>query len=61
MRELIGGRSLDSAALEVLARGDYDGAGRMIVEYGIMPGEMREKLGELVDLPLDVRPRYTSM
>lgn len=54
-------RGLAAEALEILGRGDYDGAGRLIVQFGIMPGEMREKLATLEDLPLDVLPNYTSM
>jgi len=54
-------RSLASETLEILARGDYDGAGRMLVEYGIMPAELRAKMAQLSDVPLDIWPRYTSM
>lgn len=59
MRKAAG--KLAGEALEVLARGDYDGAGRMIVQYGIMPGEMRQKLAGLDDLPVDIRPTYVSV
>jgi hypothetical protein len=54
-------RKLAAEALEIIARGDYDGAGRLLVQYGIMAPEMRAKLDELRDLPLDIRPNYSSL
>lgn len=54
-------RKLAAETLQVLGRGDYQGAGRLIVEFGIMPPEMRQKLSTLAKLPVDIRPRYTSM
>lgn len=54
-------RQLAEEAIEVLTRGDYDGAGRLIVDYGIMPAEMRQKLVAMRDLPTDIRPTYVSM
>ena len=52
-------RKLAAETLEILARGDYAGAGRMIVQFAIVPPEMREKLSDLRDLPVDIVPRYT--
>lgn len=54
-------KKLAAETLEILGRGDYDGAGRLIVQYGIMPAEMRQKLAEVRDLPVDIAPRYVSM
>lgn len=54
-------RSLASEILHIIGRGDYTGAGRMIVQYGILPGEVREKLAELHDMPRALVPRYVSM
>ncbi len=54
-------RKLARETLEILGRGDYDGAGRLVVEYGIMPAELRTKINELSDLPLDIVPHYTSL
>jgi hypothetical protein len=54
-------RQLVAETIEILTRGDYDGAGRLIVDYGIMPAEMRQKLVELAELPTDIRPTYTTM
>lgn len=51
-------RKLAAEALEILARGDYHGAGRLIVEYGIVAGELRQKLATLTDVPLEIRPIY---
>jgi hypothetical protein len=50
---------LAAETLEILARGDYDGAERLIVRHGIVPGEFREKISELQKLPVDIRPHYT--
>jgi hypothetical protein len=44
--------------LEVMVAGDYDRAGRLIVEYGLVSEDMREKLSELGDVPVDIRPEY---
>jgi hypothetical protein len=54
-------KKLAAETLEILARADYDGAGRMIVQYGIMPGEMRQKLTTMRDLPVGIWPKYISM
>jgi len=54
-------RKLVAEVLQVIARGDYAGAGRLIIQYGIQPGEVRDKLAELADLPVDIRPLYVSM
>ncbi len=47
--------------LQILGRGDYDGAGRLIVQNAIVPGEVRQKLSELESVPLEIRPHYISM
>lgn len=52
-------RKLASETLEILARGDYGGAGRLIVQYGIVPPELRAMLSEVRDLPVDILPNYT--
>ena len=52
---------LTAEVLEVLTRGDFDGAGRLIVGHGIMPPEMRSLLAGLGDLPVDILPRYVSV
>ena len=54
-------RKLGAEVLQILGRGDYGGAGRLIVQYGILPGEVRQKLAGLGALPLDVQPEYVSM
>ena len=59
MRDAV--RKLAAEALAVMGRGDYHGAGRLIVQHGIMPPEMRQKLAELDGLPVEILPSYTSM
>ncbi|MFT7580893.1 MAG: hypothetical protein ACI9MR_002567 [Myxococcota bacterium] len=53
-------KGLLAETLEVMVRGDYDGAGRLIVQYGIVSGEVRQKLSTLGDLPLDIRPEFAG-
>jgi hypothetical protein len=53
-------RKLAAEALDILARGDYHGAGRLIVQHGIMSGEVRQKLAALSDLPLEIMPSYKN-
>ncbi len=52
---------LASEVLQILGRGDYDGAGQLIVRFGIVPREVRQKLTELEDLPVEILPNYTDM
>ncbi len=54
-------RKLTAEVLDIVARGDYEGAGRLILQFGILPGEVRSKLGELDDLPVGILPDYNSM
>ncbi len=52
---------LAAELLQIIGRGDYEGAGRLIVQYGILPGEVRAKLNELADVPVDIMPHYSAM
>ncbi len=54
-------RKLTAEVLDIVARGDYEGAGRLILQHGILPGEVRSKLSELDDLPVGILPQYSSM
>jgi hypothetical protein len=45
--------------IETLAAGDYDRAGRFIVEYGILSDDVRQKLDELSGVPVDIVPEYS--
>ncbi|MCO4761657.1 MAG: hypothetical protein KC502_09150 [Myxococcales bacterium] len=54
-------RKLVAEVLQIIGRGDYGGAGRLILQYGIAPGEVRAKLSELGSLPMDIKPVYASM
>jgi len=54
-------RKLAAEVLQILGRGDYDGAGQLIVRFGIVPAEVRQKLTELEDLPVEILPSYVAM
>ncbi len=54
-------RKLVAEVLQIIGRGDYAGAGRLILQYGIAPGEVHAKLSELSALPVDIKPVYASM
>jgi hypothetical protein len=53
VRELVG------VLLSIELNGDYDAAGRLIVDYGLVPAEVRGKLDEIAALPVDILPHYT--
>jgi len=44
---------------DVLVNADYDKAGRLIIEHGLLPGDVREMLTRLADVPVDIKPLYT--
>lgn len=52
LREILG------ETVEIMARGDYDGAGRLVAQNGIVSAAVRQKLADLADVPLDIRPRF---
>ena len=52
---------LAAEVLQILGRGDYDGAGQLIVRFGIIPAEVRQKLNELKSMPVEILPKYTSV
>jgi len=54
-------RKLVAEVLQIIGRGDYAGAGRLILQYGIAPGEIHSKLTELEGLPVDIQPVYSAM
>lgn len=51
-------RDIVAETVEIMTRGDYDGAGRLIARMGIMSAAVRQKIAELKDVPLDIRPRF---
>jgi hypothetical protein len=51
--------ALVTELLSIEVQGDYERAGRLVVEHGIVPPEVRAKLDELANLPIDLAPRYT--
>ncbi len=45
--------------VKVALDGDYAGAGALIMEYGLLAGDVRSKLSELADVPVDIVPEYS--
>ncbi len=54
-------RSLVAELLTIELNGDYNRAGKLIVDYGLVSGEVRGKLTTLSKLPVDIRPKYTVL
>lgn len=52
-------RSLATELLTLEAEGDYDRAGELLSEYGVMRPEIEEAVERLTDVPVDIRPQYT--
>jgi hypothetical protein len=52
-------RKLAAELLLIEAEGSYAGAQKLIAERGQMPPEMKQILGRLEGIPIDIRPRYT--
>ena len=44
--------------LDIMVRADYAKAGRFIMEYGLLSDDVRKKLLELDDVPVDILPEY---
>lgn len=53
-------RDLDRALLTVEARGDFDGAAKLLGLATIRAGEIKAALGRLADLPTDIEPEFTT-
>lgn len=51
-------RRLIAELLVIEVEGDYERAGNLIVEYGVTPGEVREKVAELAGMPFEILPTY---
>jgi hypothetical protein len=51
-------RDLLHDMLELQARGDYDGTKKFLDTYGKPTQAMRDAIGRLSTLPVDIRPRY---
>lgn len=45
--------------VKVSVSGDYAGAGALIMEYGLLSGDVQAKLSELGDVPVDIVPEYS--
>jgi hypothetical protein len=46
--------------LTIEATGDYEGAKGMIEKFGKMPPEVAEAIKRLEDIPVDIKPIYSS-
>ena len=53
-------RDLLNEMLILQARGDYEGTRRFLEKYGKATPQLREALGRLKDVPVDIRPIYTA-
>jgi len=52
---------LSREILTIEAKGDYDGAKRLIETYGTLPEHLTGKLAILEGIPVDIRPEYTIL
>jgi hypothetical protein len=51
-------RSLATELLTLQAEGDYDRAGEILEQYGVMRPEIEDAVARLENVPVDIRPRY---
>ncbi len=51
-------RSLATEVLTLQAEGDYERAGEILEEYGVMRPEIEDAVERLETVPVDIRPRY---
>ncbi len=51
-------RLLATELLTLEAEGDYDRAGEMLEQYGVMRPEIESAVSRLTDVPVDIRPEY---
>ncbi|MBZ5526003.1 MAG: hypothetical protein LAP21_27590 [Acidobacteriia bacterium] len=58
MKEAV--KSLDHDLLMIEARGDYDGAKKMMTELGVIRPEVRKALDRLKSVPTDIEPQFVS-
>jgi hypothetical protein len=52
-------RELDGELLLLQAKGSYADAKKLIEDYGTVQPQMKQVLGRLTGVPVDIRPRYT--
>ena len=45
--------------VQITLEGDYRAAGTLIMEYGLLSGDVQAKLGELGHVPVDIVPEYS--
>ncbi len=56
-----GVRELARELLEAQAQGSYDTSKQLLDTYGVMNAEIKEAIGKLKDLPVDIRPHFTIL
>lgn len=54
-------RELTTAVLMLQAEGDYEGAKKFVEKYSEMAPEMKEALGRLGGIPVDIKPEFTVL
>jgi|HubBroStandDraft_3_1064219.scaffolds.fasta_scaffold01453_5 hypothetical protein len=54
-------RDLLAEILTLQAKGDYAGTRRFLDTYGKVTPELRQALGRLADVPVDIRPQFTAV
>ncbi len=45
--------------VKITLEGDYAGAGALIMDYGLLSGDVQAKLSELGEVPVDIVPEYS--
>jgi len=50
---------LCESLVKLTLQGDYAGAGALIMDYGLLSGDVQAKLSELGDVPVDIVPEYS--
>jgi hypothetical protein len=51
-------RKIAEELLTIEAEGNYEAAGKIIVEYGLLPNDVRGKISDLSSLPVDILPVF---
>ena len=52
-------RDLVNQVLMIQAKGDYEGASRLLARYGVVPHGLRRVLDGLRDIPIDIEPVFS--
>jgi len=57
---ILANRQLATELLTLEAEGDYARAGALLERYGTVPPELRDAIGQLDGVPVDIRPEYPA-